>query len=91
MNTSAPTVMRFEALPGDPEAQPCSRQPEISTGDAVRLRNSTNSSFPPAGPRVRNSEMTISFGGSDCAATGPAVATTARRVSRTSRVSLSIA
>ena len=68
-----------------PDAHPLSAQPEMSTGCEDRLRNSMNSSFPPAGPRVRNSEMTMSPGGADCAAAGAAVAKSATSVTRTGR------
>ena len=59
-------------------------------GAAERLRSSMNSSLPPAGPRVRNSEMTTSFGGADWAAAGAAEARRARSASGTRRVRVSM-
>ena len=55
----AGTVARLPMSPV-PEEQAWSCNPPTATGAADLLRISTNSSFPPDGPLVRNSEMTMS-------------------------------
>src|SRR5215217_3523121 len=68
--------------------EPFTRQPLMVTATPALLRSSMNSSLPPDGPRVRNSEMTMSDEAADAAAAGARSAPAASAVTRRLRLGM---